>query len=71
MGCEALGKMTKRELCSKCGVRKPDCTHAYCPWTAHAPDAPRYTCPRCGAVSFNANDLRERYCGRCRQWETP
>lgn len=27
-----------------------------------------FTCPRCGATSFNPNDIRERYCGRCRQW---
>jgi hypothetical protein len=26
---------------------------------------PSFTCPRCGAVSYNANDIRERYCGRC------
>ena len=25
-----------------------------------------YTCPRCGAVSHNQNDERERYCGRCK-----
>ena len=24
-----------------------------------------FKCPRCGAVSFNPNDLRERYCGAC------
>lgn len=23
------------------------------------------TCPRCGWVSYNANDIRERYCGHC------
>ena len=27
-----------------------------------------FTCPRCGAVSHNPNDERERYCGRCHQW---
>jgi hypothetical protein len=26
---------------------------------------PSFTCPRCGAVSANLNDIRERYCGRC------
>lgn len=26
---------------------------------------PSFTCPRCGAVSYNPNDIRERYCGRC------
>jgi hypothetical protein len=24
-----------------------------------------FVCPRCGAKSYNLNDLRERYCGRC------
>lgn len=24
-----------------------------------------FVCPRCGAESFNPNDIRERYCGRC------
>lgn len=26
---------------------------------------PSFTCPDCGAVSYNANDIREQYCGRC------
>ena len=33
-----------------------------------------FTCPRCGAVSHNPNDARERYCGRCHVFvddETP
>lgn len=30
----------------------------------------RYTCPRCGAVSYNLNDARERYCGRCHLFES-
>lgn len=24
-----------------------------------------FTCPRCGAVSYNPTDAAERYCGRC------
>lgn len=24
-----------------------------------------FECPKCGAVSHNANDVREGYCGRC------
>lgn len=24
-----------------------------------------FTCPVCGSVSYNPNDVRERYCGRC------
>lgn len=26
---------------------------------------PSFTCPRCGARSYNENDRRERYCARC------
>jgi hypothetical protein len=26
---------------------------------------PSFVCPHCGAESFNPNDIRERYCGRC------
>lgn len=26
---------------------------------------PSFTCPRCQAVSYNPNDISERYCGRC------
>lgn len=25
-------------------------------------------CPRCGAVSYHARDVAERYCGRCHQF---
>ena len=28
-----------------------------------------YTCPSCGAESFNMNDIVERYCGRCHVFE--
>jgi ribosomal protein S27AE len=27
-----------------------------------------YACQACGAVSFNPNDIRERYCGRCHRF---
>jgi ribosomal protein S27AE len=27
-----------------------------------------FTCPLCGAVSYNSNDVRERYCGRCHRF---
>ena len=27
--------------------------------------APSFTCPRCGAVSYNLNDIANSYCGRC------
>ena len=26
---------------------------------------PSFVCPRCGAKSFNPNDIAARYCGRC------
>lgn len=29
---------------------------------------PSITCPRCGAVSVNPYDIRERYCGWCHQF---
>ena len=31
--------------------------------------AASYLCPNCGAESFNINDVRERYCGRCHVFE--
>jgi hypothetical protein len=32
---------------------------------------PHYRCPRCGVVSFNPNDIANRYCVRCHQFEEP
>jgi hypothetical protein len=29
---------------------------------------PSITCPTCGLTSYNANDIREQYCGHCHQW---
>lgn len=29
------------------------------------------TCPRCHRTSYNANDVREGYCGACHAWTTP
>jgi ribosomal protein S27AE len=29
---------------------------------------PSFTCPHCGRTSWNANDIRERYCGACHWW---
>ena len=29
---------------------------------------PSIVCPRCRRRSFNANDIRERYCGACHDW---
>lgn len=28
-------------------------------------DPARFACPTCGWVSYNLNDVRERYCGHC------
>jgi hypothetical protein len=27
-----------------------------------------FTCPCCGAVSYNPNDIAQRFCGRCHDW---
>lgn len=27
-----------------------------------------FTCPCCGAVSYNRNDVAQRFCGRCHDW---
>jgi hypothetical protein len=29
---------------------------------------PRFVCPQCRAVSFNPNDIANRYCARCHQF---
>lgn len=31
-------------------------------------DAESIRCPQCGWVSYNPNDVRERYCGHCHQY---
>lgn len=28
-----------------------------------------YRCPRCGRVSYNRNDVAQRYCGACHRFE--
>ena len=39
-------------------------------WAAECEDdgAEPFTCPRCQMRSWNANDLREGYCGNCHDW---
>jgi hypothetical protein len=32
---------------------------------------PHFTCPRCDATSWNENDIRENYCGRCHLFFAP
>lgn len=29
---------------------------------------PAFVCPRCGAESWNPNDAKYGYCGRCHWW---
>ncbi len=31
-------------------------------------EPPTFTCPRCGAVSHNATDIKQGYCGACHDW---
>lgn len=31
------------------------------------PEQP-FVCQRCGAVSYNPNDIAQGYCGRCHDW---
>jgi len=30
-----------------------------------------FVCPHCKRVSYNRNDVRERYCGACHRWADP
>lgn len=30
--------------------------------------AESFTCPSCGATSYNPNDIRHSYCGACHEW---
>ena len=34
------------------------------------PFYPSITCPKCGSVSYNPNDIAQGYCGRCHDWTT-
>lgn len=31
-------------------------------------EQPSITCPQCGRVSYNPNDIEQRYCGNCHQY---
>ncbi len=31
-------------------------------------DTPFFECPKCGAKSYNANDIANGYCGRCHEF---
>jgi hypothetical protein len=37
-------------------------------WIVTTAGRPSFTCPVCGAVSYNPNDIREQYCGRCHKF---
>jgi len=32
-------------------------------------EPPYYTCPRCGLRSYNPNDIEQRYCVQCHEFE--
>lgn len=32
------------------------------------PRWPSITCPRCGSISYNLNDIAQGYCGQCHWW---
>jgi transcription elongation factor Elf1 len=34
----------------------------------HAPEQQTFTCPECGAVSYNPGDILNRYCGACHEF---
>jgi hypothetical protein len=38
------------------------------PFTDKASLPMSFTCPKCNAVSYNPNDVRERYCGACHEF---
>lgn len=35
------------------------------------PAPPTFICPVCHMVTWNRNDVREGYCGRCHDWTGP
>lgn len=62
-----------REIPALYEVAKQVCHELGLPWTDPRtgqtfPPPPHYRCKACGAVSFNRNDIKERYCGRCHQF---
>lgn len=36
--------------------------------TLYNQDIPQFSCPRCGAISHHATDIKEGYCGACHDW---
>jgi len=37
-------------------------------WSCPVPGQPLITCPRCLMTSYSPDDIREGYCGNCRDW---
>lgn len=35
---------------------------------AEQPPIPSITCPKCGWISYDFNDIREKYCGHCHKY---
>ena len=35
---------------------------------SHVLPGPSFTCPCCGATSYNLGDIAQRYCGKCNWW---
>jgi ribosomal protein S27AE len=46
----------------------PGFTARYWHSEASVQDLDSIVCPKCGAESFNPNDIREGYCGKCHDW---
>lgn len=69
--CDTAGSAEPVFVCAACGAvqqhRMIKCEQCGEPlvFPKFAERAPSFTCPRCGAESFNPNDIRERYCGHC------
>lgn len=56
--------MTASFACAACGA-KQDHNTIRCEQCGKPLVFASFTCPRCGAVSYNPNDAANRYCGRC------
>lgn len=60
--CETCGGSGTASCCDTAGAAM---SHFAASNDAEKRDRPSFTCPRCGAVSYNPNDIANRYCGRC------
>jgi hypothetical protein len=64
--CVSCGK--PRCNCSTCNVCGRPIDVCECPDGECAPES--YTCRFCQRVSYNANDIAQRYCGHCHKFAT-